>query len=165
MDNNKIIVDGSDKHLLHKYKWFINRYGYARSSFQKKRKNTNFYLHRMIMNAPNEFDIDHINGNKIDNRRCNLRICKEHQNSWNRNKRTTKGLTSKFIGVCFVGDKTRKKRWVASLKSNIVNVNIRRSFSTELEAAMFYDLLAKKYYGDFSKTNFKENLRLARRGR
>ena len=62
--------------LVSKYYWTVTR-GYA------KNVANNILLHRYIMNCPDDKVVDHINHNKLDNRRCNLRICSRQENSCN----------------------------------------------------------------------------------
>lgn len=68
-------------------------------------------LHRFILNAPKNKQIDHINGNGLDNRKSNLRLCTPQENARNRTKQ--KNNKSGLKGVSF--DKTRNK-WVARIK-------------------------------------------------
>ena len=82
------IVDDEDYKFLSQYKWgaFKNRniYYAARMDYRgKKRKN--ILMHRVIMGEPTDMQIDHINGNGLDNRRINLRVVTQSQNlrnSW-----------------------------------------------------------------------------------
>ncbi len=73
-----------------------------------------FLLHRFIMNPPSNKLIDHINGNKLDNRKCNLRIVNKSQNAMNSKK--PKNNTSGVKGVYW--DKLSKK-WEASIQVNM----------------------------------------------
>jgi hypothetical protein len=76
------IVDDDDYNELSKYKWQYTTFTgheYARRAVNYTSQN----MHRFIMNPPNGMEVDHINGNGLDNRRCNLRICTPTQNQWN----------------------------------------------------------------------------------
>ena len=86
----KFIIDEEDYDKFVKGESFYSNKGYARSGKDK-------FLHRLIMNAPDGMDVDHINGNPLDNRKCNLRICTHAQNSFNKGK--YKNNTSGFKGV------------------------------------------------------------------
>lgn len=71
--------------------WF-NGFGRAQITLDK-----NYYLHQWILNKEPNLDIDHINGNVLDNRKSNLRLVTRSQNLFNRQKR--KNSTQKLKGV------------------------------------------------------------------
>ena len=88
----KFIIDEEDYDKFVKGESFYSNKGYARSGKDK-------FLHRLIMNAPDGMDVDHINGNPLDNRKSNLRICSRSQNQMNKGK--YKNNTTGFKGVHF----------------------------------------------------------------
>ena len=70
------IVDDKDYEKISRYRWYY-RCGYAVSDFGVR-------MHRFIMNPPQDLVIDHINHDRLDNRRSNLKICTQFENSQNR---------------------------------------------------------------------------------
>lgn len=91
------------------YTWFATTQGYARSD-----TGSGYILfHRYVIPNQSDYDIDHINGNPLDNRRCNLRVCTHQENS--RNLKVCKKNTSGVTGVYW---RTRSKRWVAQIMVN-----------------------------------------------
>jgi hypothetical protein len=94
--------------------------------------------------------IDHINGDKLDNRRANLRFATQLQNSWNKPKSSRN--TSGFKGVSY--DK-RTKKWVAHIKARGVQHWLGRHDSAEAAAAV-YDAAAHRLHGEFARTNGME---------
>jgi hypothetical protein len=92
--------------------------------------------------------VDHINGNGLDNRRANLRLCTLVEN--NRNTQKRRGCVSEFKGVTY--RPSRNKPWLA--KVCVGKTSYSRSLATELEAALAYDEMAKKHFGEFAKLNF-----------
>lgn len=100
----RTFIDIEDIEKVRKYKWSLHNKGYVRSFY----KNKTIYLHRIIMDAKEDQEIDHINLNKLDNRKCNLRFCKHVQNCWNRRsqkqgvQQTKRNLTKSYcakIGI------------------------------------------------------------------
>ena len=135
------LVDDEDFEFLSQWKWHYIAGGYA----CRKPKSGMIYMHRLLTRAT-ESHVDHKNGNKLDNRKENLRLCTVSQNLANQVK--TRG-TSKYKGVRF--DKKHKK-WISAIGFNSRPIQIGR-FASEDEAAKAYNLAAVKYYGEFARLN------------
>lgn len=140
------IVDADDYEFLMQWRWFAenskkNRY-YARANIKAKK----IRLHRLILNDPQGFQIDHINGDTLDNRRCNLRIATHSQN--NQNRRKTKGR-SKYKGVYFYKPYSN---WRAQIQIDGVMKFI-GYYPCEESAAKAYNEAALKYFGEFARLN------------
>ncbi len=103
------IVDPEDYEWLMQWKWSFNT-GYAVRGTRKGGKQLKFRMHRVIAKTPNGFETDHINRNKLDNRRCNLRVCPPRINRMNRPAQSNNVLGLK--GVYF---KKRNKKFVAQI--------------------------------------------------
>lgn len=108
------------------------------------------YIHRFILEIPSEFQCDHINGDGLDNRRCNLRIVTNTQNKMNQHK--IQAHSSSFKGVCW--DKSRNK-WTVSIKFNDKQIHLGR-YINEIDAAKTYDEAAKRLFGEYARPNFNE---------
>jgi hypothetical protein len=140
------IVDDEDFEYLNQWRWTYTYNGAVRFD-------TNhiiIYMHRFIMKTPKGMETDHINHNRLDNRRENLRICTIAENQHNSLKHVDN--TSGFKGVCW--DKNRK-RWYARISMGYYRKNLGRYLNVE-DAARAYDDAARKYYKEFACTNFKE---------
>ena len=125
---NYAIVDERDYEYVNSFSpWYENDNGYVMKKTRQNGKNVSIRLHRLIAQPPKGLVVDHINGNKLDNRRENLRCVSSAINAWNReqtNKHTRYDLPA---GVSF--DKSRNK-YVATR-------TIRRRFNTLAEAVNF----------------------------
>ncbi len=144
------LVDDEDYEWLSQWKWHADKKGnnyYAKRNFMVEGVRKNTYIHRDIMNPPKYMEIDHKNGDGLDNRRKNLRVCTKSQNAMNR--KSQKYSTSIYLGVSW--DK-EKKRWRAIIKANGKTKKLGR-FKTELEAAIIYNIAARKYFGEFARPN------------
>lgn len=104
-------------------------------------------LHRFIINAPKGFHVDHINGNPLDNRRKNLRVCTPAQNQFNSRKKSK--ATSKFKGVSWF---KRDGCWRAYISKDWKQIHI-GYFRNEISAAKAYNRIAKNIFGKFAFLN------------
>ena len=139
------IVDAADYEWLSKYRWRITwaNSGYVYSTM----KGRQVLMHRLIMDPPVGMVVDHVNGSRWDNRRCNLRVCTQAQNLCNR-----PGLshTSRFKGVY---RNPRTGKWMATISINRRTIYI-GTFSDEVQAAHAYDRKARELFGAFAYLNF-----------
>ena len=148
------LVDEVDFEWLSKTRWCVLKQKTGERLYAARRLNNRFVLmHRIITNAPSGLDVDHINGNGLDNRRDNLRICTRSENLHNMRPR---GGSSSFKGVSW---NKRDQVWRA-----YINVNGSRhslgSFRSEIDAAHAYDDAAREHFGDFAFCNFPETSKL-----
>lgn len=146
LSNNEtgVLVDDEDYWFLRRFKWAENN-GYA----SMKRNGQHVYMHRLIMMPDNDgIQIDHKNGNKLDNRKQNLRFASHRENQANRPGR--RKLSTGFKGVQSNKDGTR---FYARISVNDKTIAL-GGYSTAEEAAKAYDLKAVEIHGEFAWTNF-----------
>lgn len=136
------IVDDEDYEYLMQWKWRRTTLGYAVRTISKSTRV--IWLHRVINKTPVGFETDHINEDKLDNRRSNLRTVTHGQNNMNRlNKRNTSG----HKGVCW---HKASRKWLVQIHAN------GRKHYLELyadidEAIKTYQVAAIKYHGQYAK--------------
>ncbi len=141
-------VDAADYEELSKYKWYAKRHGPTTYATCIKDGRI-VYMHRMIMRPGKGLLVDHIDGNGLNNRRCNLRICTHQQNQANRGPR---GGSSRFVGVHRHGDK-----WHASIRCRGEYFYL-GLFDDEVEAAKARDRKAYELHGEYAYLNLPEDL-------
>jgi len=160
------LVDDEDYEYLNQFNWTIARkkcgyYAHRKSSREKGIQRHTYFMHREIMNTPDNMECDHAFHNGLDNRKFievngilkpNLRNCTHKQN--NQNKLSHKDSISKYIGVSYRPDLTHKKRIRARIFYNNKEIYL-GDYNTEAEAAKAYDIAAVKYFGEFANLNFK----------
>lgn len=148
-------VDDEDFEKISKISWYYapkHTNSYALGRIRKNNKWIGTSMHRHILRVAKGSFVDHINGNGLDNRKCNLRICTLSNNQWNRRK--LKGKYSKYKGVTF--DKT-VGTWQATLMVNYKRVFSRR-FKTQEAAAEAYNKKALEMFGEYACLNKIEYL-------
>lgn len=98
------LVDHEDYEYLSQWKWYFNG-GYAVRGCPKR-----ILMHRLIAKTPDGFDTDHINRNKLDNRKANLRVVSRSQNLLNVNPR--KDNKSGYVGIFW---NSKNKNWRSTI--------------------------------------------------
>jgi hypothetical protein len=152
------IVDDEDFDKLNKYSWRLSNSGYVRRMttirINGEKKSKSFTMHREIMTAKEGQIVDHINRDKLDNRKENLRFVTREQSNQNRgiSSRNTNG----YKGVSLKVDHHKRKRpYEAKIKVNGKSIWL-GTYETAIEAALDYDEMALVYHGDYAKLNFPE---------
>lgn len=145
------LVDDEDFDYLVSWKWCFSSKGYAMRMEKRSETGRNkrgvIYLHRQVMKAENGTQVDHINGNPLDNRKSNLRLATHSENM--RNRKLQKNNTTGYKGVWF---NKKRKRYIATIKINGQSRTI-KSAETAQEAAEAYNDKAIEIYGDFARLN------------
>jgi hypothetical protein len=146
-----VLLDQDDYSIYSQKKWQLSPTGYVARSSQSQGVVKRVYLHRLIMDCPIELVIDHINKNRLDNRKSNLRICTQRENivanlGW-------KYAEVKYKGVSYMssGGKKILYKFRARIKDKHIGV-----FNSPEEAARAYDQEAKKLHGEYAHLNFPD---------
>jgi hypothetical protein len=142
-------VDASDYEMLSKYKWSVFHYA-GRVYAVCHTKGKTVYMHRMLMRPRKGYVVDHIDGNGLNNRRCNLRVCTPRQNRANARPRAG---TSRFVGVY-----RKRGKWVGGITSRGKYYYVGQ-FDDEVEAAKARDRKAYELHGEYAYLNFPEDFR------
>lgn len=136
------IVDDDDFEYLSQWKWHYTAQGYA----ARRSSDRIILMHRQLISTADGMDTDHANGNKLDNRRSNLRPATRSQNLANRP--SLRGR-SEYKGVSW---HEARKKWAAHYylggESHYIGL-----FVSEQEAAAAYDEAAKRVYGEYAYLN------------
>lgn len=139
-------VDLDDYEFLMQWKWYISSWGYVIRKDPTTHKTIT--MHRVIMKAPKRTQLDHINRDKLDNRKFNLRFSTPSQNSTNRIRPKGK---SGYRGVL----------WFAPMNAYQVRITSAGKryfigyFKDKIKAAKAYDKAARNLHTTFAVTNFK----------
>lgn len=138
------LVDEADLDKLVCVRWYLTKDGYARGKL-KDGKHVSMHRHVLgLTGALSAFDVDHIDGNRLNNQRSNLRLVNDSLNQANRH--VIQGGYSKFRGVTW---HKQVGKWQAQIKVNGRSIYL-GVYASELDAAMAYALAAKRYFGEFA---------------
>jgi hypothetical protein len=138
------LVDDCDYEALSQYKWYMVG-GYAVRVINKPDGGKTWLsMHRQIMDTPSGMDTDHINGDRLDNRRQNLRIATRSQNMAN-----TKAHADNIKGLGHKGVSKAGKKWRARILHNGTNKHL-GVFNTAEQAAEAYKQASLSLNGEFS---------------
>lgn len=147
------IVDAADFEWLNRWKWRVSSAEslYAcrtRVSSDEVHGKLAIFLHRVVIGAPDNMMVDHINRNTLDNTRANLRLATNRQNICNQ-PGWAKPTSSEYKGVSLL---TGRQRWGAQIRVNGKKVWL-GSFVHEVDAALAYNEAAIRYHGEFAYLN------------
>ena len=141
-----VIIDEDMYYDCLHYTWRVSLDGYI-WGYNKESKKA-FQLSRYVMKYEDKNLVDHINNNKADNRRDNLRIATSTQNTMN--KTSAKNSSSQFVGVAL---NKNMNKWKATIQVDGKPIHL-GFFDDEIEAARVRDEATKKYYGEHGNLNF-----------
>lgn len=131
------LVDDDMFEYLNQFKWFCDSRGYAVRDIGGRKNKKRILMHRLINKTPKNLVTDHINRNKLDNRKKNLRSVTQRQNTFN--AKLSKNNKSGYNGISFY-----KNRWVARIKFNYKIIYLGRFLHLE-DAILARKLGEQKY--------------------
>jgi hypothetical protein len=149
-NNSLAIVDDEDLDKVVVHKWSLHRGRYASANVEGKTT----LMHRFILNTAKGLEVDHIDGDGLNNVRANLRTCTRAQNA--RNRKTNINAPTPFKGVEPEPRKPNLRRpWGARITHNGKRIRL-GMYATSEEAARAYDAAAKELHGEFARLNFPD---------
>jgi hypothetical protein len=140
------LVDDDDFARVSEYQWHITSSGYVAGMVLIDGAQKLVYLHRFLLDAPPSQVVDHINGDRLDNQRDNLRLVTRAQNQWNRKVQRNR---SGYKGVSW---HRRKRKFYARIQANGQRYHL-GYFDTAEEAAQAYDDAARLLFGEYARLN------------
>lgn len=142
-----VLVDDDDYNNLIRWKWAALLCDNRRRWYAIRTDGTGILMHRYLLGITDPaIEVDHRNGNGLDNQRSNIRKCTHTQNMQNRPGWSKR---SKFKGV---QPAVSPGRWIMQIRVNGRKITSRHGY--EEEAARRYDELAQLYFGEFARLNF-----------
>jgi hypothetical protein len=133
------LIDVSDLPLVEGSSWCLSHYGYATST----RGGRPVYMHKVILPVADGLEVDHVNRDRLDNRRSNLRPATRSQQRQNAHR----GGSSQFTGVTW---HKRAEKWMAHCNQQYLGL-----FVSEEDAARAHDAAAVVAFGEFARLNFE----------
>lgn len=140
----RFLFDTCDSELVQSRGWHLSRRGYIAGKENRRERP----LHKLMIAVDSSYDIDHANGNKLDYRRKNLRVCSHQQNCFNQKLRSNN--STGYTGVSFAKN-------IGKYESYIHHNGCKYGlgyYDTAEEAAVARDQKALELFGEFSRLNF-----------
>lgn len=144
-NGQKAICDADDYDLVKGYNWRQNKFGYIIR--RNNKSNNHITLHRLINKTIGNDYTDHINHDKLDNRKINLRTCNNQQNQHNQKLKITN--KSGYKGISWA---KKSNKWLVSIKYNNKTINL-GYFTCIKKAVEAYNTAAIKYFGEYASIN------------
>lgn len=140
------LIDEEDYDKIKNYSWYINTSGYVAitPAFRGKTDNKENLLHRYLISPGKENVVDHINHNRLDNRKHNLRICNTMQN--NQNSIIRMNNTSDIIGIWY---DNKNEKWASEIRVNKKKIWLGR-YHNKKDAIVARLKAEKEYFGEFA---------------
>lgn len=145
------LVDDNMFDVLSARSWHLCAKGYAVTNVPgHTRRQRTVRMHRLVIGALDEQEVDHIDGNPLNNQLDNLRLVTHQENMFNQRKRRLS--SSRYKGVTWC---KRSERWLAQIMKDKRNKCL-GYFTDEADAARAYDDAARRLFGEFARPNFAE---------
>ena len=141
------VIDAEDVPIIQFFSWSAKPKPskvYAVTGLKSESGNTTVLMHRMIMRYPSGLQVDHIDGDGLNNRKSNLRVATHTQNMWNRGPQ--RNSVTGFRGVCW---SHREGKWRARISVNNCKIDI-GFFDTPEAAHAAYVRASEKLHGEFA---------------
>lgn len=139
----QFLIDWDDHERISRYTWHLGKRGYPVTHIKRK----THPLHRVLLDFPDGYDVDHISGDKLDNRRANLRVCTHQENMCNQKMRNTN--TSGYMGVSYLRCAGKYEAYVhCDGKKHYLGL-----FASPREAAIARDKAAHTLFGQYARLN------------
>lgn len=142
-DGVRFLFDMCDSDLVRSRGWHLSRRGYIAGKENRRERP----LHKLMIDVDSSYDIDHANGNKLDYRRKNLRVCTHQQNCFN--QKLKKNNTTGYTGVSYAKN-IRKYESYIHYNGHKYSLGY---FDTAQEAAAMRDQKSMELFGEFSRLN------------
>lgn len=151
------LFDLEDLPHVQAHYWTVNSEGYAVSYYftrneDNKRVHHTLRFHRLVMNPPENMDVDHIFGDKLDNRKSKMRICTSHENDYNHD--APRNNTSGYVGVSQLAS---GKGWRAYITKFGKQIHL-GCFEDIKDAIVARQAAEIHYYGEFSRSSLREEV-------
>ncbi len=148
-DGSSFLIDIEDFDKVSKYTWFFGKRGYP--IMHTSRKSADVHktvpLHKYLLEVPTDCDVDHISGDKLDNRRGNLRVCTHQENMFNQKLRCNN--STGFYGVSYHKSANKFEAYIhVSGKKYYLGL-----YENIKDAADVRDAAAIQYFGEYANLN------------
>ena len=136
-------IDEEDKPILERHSWKVVDTKRGKKYLMRSSRKGTIYFHRIITQCPKGMEVDHKDGNGLNNQKSNLKVCSHIEN--NRNMKTSNRSISGYKGVSW---STKNKKWRADISVNNKSIYL-GLFDKPEDAYTAYCEASKQYHGEF----------------